>query len=131
MACSAIPLRPHHGMCICFFTGKGYSKEFTENMYKVIEALRSGASVRLTCCADAVCAACPENAEGVCRAEEKASAYDRGVLCACGLKEGDALPYAAFHLAVTERVLKAGKRESICGGCEWNSICAEAEKLVR
>ena len=30
--CSMICLRPHHGMCLAYFEGKGYSDGFTVNM---------------------------------------------------------------------------------------------------
>ena len=29
-----LKLRAHHGMCLAFFEGKGYSSAFTENMEK-------------------------------------------------------------------------------------------------
>ena len=32
-----LKLRAHHGMCLAFFEGKGYSSAFTENMGKVLE----------------------------------------------------------------------------------------------
>lgn len=36
---SECKIRFHHGLCIGFFEGKGYSREFTENMTDVIEFL--------------------------------------------------------------------------------------------
>ena len=32
-------IRAHHGMCVAFFQGKGYSSEFTYHMSKIIEQL--------------------------------------------------------------------------------------------
>lgn len=32
-------LRPHHALCILSFRGKGYSDEFIDNMYKMIDEL--------------------------------------------------------------------------------------------
>lgn len=32
-----ICLRPHHGMCLAYFEGKGYSDGFTVNMQKMLE----------------------------------------------------------------------------------------------
>ena len=34
-----IRLRPHHGMCLAYFEGKGYSDDFTENMQHMLELL--------------------------------------------------------------------------------------------
>ncbi|HEZ7990826.1 MAG TPA: hypothetical protein RWO66_07705 [Ruminococcus sp.] len=51
---SEIFLRPHHGLCIGFFEGKGYSDEFTANMSAVIEKLQNtDPHVTLTCGFDA------------------------------------------------------------------------------
>ena len=30
-------LRPHHGLCIAFFEGKGYNQKFVENMTNVVQ----------------------------------------------------------------------------------------------
>ncbi|MCD7883612.1 MAG: DUF1284 domain-containing protein [Lachnospiraceae bacterium] len=34
-----IPLRPHHGMCLAYFEGKGYSEGFIAHMQNVLELL--------------------------------------------------------------------------------------------
>ena len=122
-----MPLRPHHGMCFPFYEGKGYSADFTDHMGRVIRALseRPETSVRLTRSADAVCAHCPNNLGGICKSTEKVARYDAAVLDACGLKDGDALPYADFAAKVKERILDAGLRQSICGDCEWDAICSK------
>ncbi len=118
-------LRPHHGMCFQFYEGKGYSAEFTDHMGRVIRTLceRPEMPVRLTCSADAVCEHCPNNDGGTCKSADKVKRYDAAVLDACGLSEGDTLPYADFAARVTERILDAGLRRSICGDCEWDAIC--------
>ena len=36
---SVYSIRAHHGMCLYFFQGKGYSGEFVENMAKMREIL--------------------------------------------------------------------------------------------
>lgn len=58
------------------FVGKGYSKEFTENMTCVIKALESGEYLVLTNGADDICRACPYNTNGICKDEEKVNRYD-------------------------------------------------------
>ena len=32
-----LKIRAHHGMCLHFFEGKGYSNEFTAHMQKIYE----------------------------------------------------------------------------------------------
>jgi hypothetical protein len=120
-------LRPHHGMCFSFYEGKGYSAEFTDHMGRVIRELSEHpqTTVRLTVSADAVCAHCPNNDGGVCRSADKVRRYDKAVLDACGLKDGDELPYEEFAARVGERILDAGLRRNICGDCEWDAICTK------
>lgn len=43
-----ICLRPHHGMCLAYFEGKGYSDGFTVNMQKMLEFFEKGADIELT-----------------------------------------------------------------------------------
>lgn len=122
-----IRLRPHHGMCFQFYEGKGYSAAFTDHMGRVIRALseRPDMPVKLTLSADVVCEHCPNNVEGICQSIEKVMRYDAAVLNACGLQDGDELPYAHFAARVKERILDAGLRCGICGDCEWDAICAK------
>ena len=32
-----IPLRPHHGMCLAYFKGEGYSNGFTAHMAEMLK----------------------------------------------------------------------------------------------
>ncbi len=48
-----ICLRPHHGMCLAYFEGKGYSDGFTVNMQKMLEFFEKGADIELTVSGDA------------------------------------------------------------------------------
>ena len=34
-----IPVRPHHGMCLAYFIGKGYSEGFSAHMEKMLHIL--------------------------------------------------------------------------------------------
>ena len=40
-------IRAHHGMCLAFFQGKGYSREFTEHMEKIKRELEKNPMVCL------------------------------------------------------------------------------------
>lgn len=116
-------IRPHHGMCIAFFQGKGYSDEFTAHMRMMIEKLESNPTVCITAQMDAVCVKCPNNMQGICEAAGKAEAYDKLVLSSCGLSDGMIMPYQDFKKSVYENILIPGKRGEICGNCQWNSLC--------
>ena len=39
---SPLPLRAHHGMCLAFFEGKGYSDGFTAHMRDILHSLKGG-----------------------------------------------------------------------------------------
>ena len=72
---------------------------------------------------DDICAACPNTQDGVCATAEKVARYDREVLRHCGLSTGDTLPFRELEARVRETILLPGKREEICGDCQWSSLC--------
>lgn len=116
-------IRPHHGMCIAFFQGNGYSDEFTAHMSGVLHKLEDNPIICITTQTDIICSKCPNNIQGVCETEKKVAEYDRQVLKYCGLSDGMVLPYLDFRKLVYEKILFSGKREEICGNCEWDEIC--------
>lgn len=114
-------LRAHHGMCLPFFRGEGYSGAFVENMSRMQAILGENPPICLMDSADDICAACPNRQMENCA--EKASRYDREVLRRCGLSAGQVLPYREFSRRVMETILRPGKRAEICGDCQWSSLC--------
>ncbi len=116
-------IRAHHGMCFSFFQGKGYSGEFTENMQKMKEKLEQNPTVVLLQETDDVCACCPNNRQGRCLSMEKVERYDSQVLALCGLAPGDQMRWKEFERLVREKILTPGRREEICGDCEWSDLC--------
>ena len=123
----SICLRPHHGMCFQFYEGKGYSEDFTDHMGRVIRECEASPEqkVTLVCSTDFVCSSCPNNINGVCNTEDKVMRYDKAVLEACGLRDGDEIPYSQFIDAVRLQVIASGRRKSICGDCSWDYICSK------
>ncbi len=118
-----LPLRPHHGMCLAYFRGYGYSGEFARGMEKTKTELESGAAVRLTLQPDRICDVCPNLAGTECASLEKVERYDRRVLALCSLSEGTVLPYPVFSALIRHRILLPGLREQVCGDCCWNALC--------
>lgn len=116
-------LRAHHGMCLAFFQGKGYSNEFTQHMAKIQEQLSHNPTVCITNQLDVICGACPNHHDGICQTQDKVAEYDRQVLDQCGLTAGTVMPYRDFQQLVNERILLMGKREEICGDCQWTALC--------
>lgn len=116
-------IRPHHGMCLSFFQGKGYSDEFVKNMTNIKRELAVNPLIYITCGTDDVCAICPNNVDGVCATAEKVAQYDNQVLLKCNISEGDVMPFLEFERLVCEKILHCGKRKEICGNCQWDSLC--------
>ena len=66
-----IPLRPHHGMCLAYFKGEGYSNGFTAHMAEMLKIFLEGKKIRLHVDTDEICSACPNNLGGHCEAGDK------------------------------------------------------------
>lgn len=116
-------IRAHHGLCLNFFKGKGYSNEFTENMAEIKKALADNPLVCVTSQADAICSVCPKNTCGACEDENKVFEYDRQVLLRCNISDGEIIPFPDFEKLIHNNILKTGKRREICGDCQWDSLC--------
>ena len=127
-----IKLRAHHGMCLAFFEGKGYSAGFTAHMARILEYLeQENPTVTVVAEADCICGGCPNLTDGRCRKAALVQGYDRQVLSLCGMEEHSSLPWREFAARVAEYILSQGRRSEICGGCQWSSICKEKEALYR
>lgn len=127
-----IKLRAHHGMCLAFFEGKGYSAGFTAHMAQILEYLeQENPTVTVVAEADCICGGCPHLANGICENAALVQGYDRQVLSLCGMEERSSLPWREFAARVAECILSHGKRSEICGGCQWSNICKEKEALYR
>lgn len=120
-------LRAHHGLCLSFFKGKGYSSEFIANMTDIKSRLDKNPLVRIISRTDVICKKCPNNTGAKCKSEAKVAAYDRQVLSRCNLNDGDIMPYHDFRSLVYQNILLPGKREEICANCRWTSLCQTPE----
>ena len=91
-----IHLRPHHGLCIQQFVGRGYSEDFVKNMTELIGRLQSSPQqmIELCCRADDLCGSCPHRVENGCTSGQK-----------------------------VQQIIHAGKLGSVCRECEWLSLC--------
>lgn len=110
-------------MCLCFFEGKGYSDGFTGHMTEMKRLLEENPPVHIVARTDDICSACPNNRAGVCTTAEKVEEYDRLVLERCGISEGEVMGFLDFKRRVCHHILYLGKREEICGDCQWSPLC--------
>ena len=93
-------IRAHHGMCLAFFEGKGYSDHFTQHMGNIKKKLEKNMVICLADDTDEICKYCPNNKNGICESEEKILSYDRAVLRLCGLEAGTFIDWSTFSSMV-------------------------------
>lgn len=91
-----IPLRPHHGMCLAYFKGEGYSNGFSAHMQEMLDIFQKGAKIQLHADTDEICSACPNNEKGCCSSFSLVEAYDNAVLELCGLENGQIMEFDDF-----------------------------------
>lgn len=124
-----VRIRAHHGMCIAYFEGKGYSDGFVHHMMLVKQRMQDNPRIRVICSADEVCRLCPNNRDGVCETAGLTEGYDTAVMRLCGLSDGAETEWEEFAGLVKERILEKGRRKEICGGCQWNDICEKRRRI--
>lgn len=116
-------LRPHHGLCIRFFEGKGYSGEFTEHMAEVIRNLDKDTQIRITAGCDCICGKCPNYNGTKCGSEDHVMSFDREVMVFAGISPEQKLTYGEFQNKIEEGIFIPGRFELVCGDCAWGEIC--------
>lgn len=123
---TSLILRPHHGLCIQHFIGKGYDDAFVHNMTRVIKKLDCDPNqlILLSCNTDALCASCPHNIEKQCADALKVLQYDTRCLALCRLENNTAISWANFKDLVLKNILIPHRLQEVCTGCEWLSVCA-------
>lgn len=119
-----IRIRPHHGLCVQHYRGKGYSEAFVAHMSEIVAALnRSNSRVELVEGADDICSACPNCVDGVCQDEAKVRRFDSQVLALGLLHEGDVITARDFTRRLRHTIIYQGRMGEVCGDCEWAWIC--------
>ncbi len=119
-------LRPHHGLCLHYFRGEGYSEEFIKNMQSIVDELHTNPTILLVPGADSVCRTCPNRIGDIdCACDEKVLRYDQKVLELCGLTISSTLTWDELEKKVHQHILSQNLRESICGDCSWNQLCTD------
>lgn len=128
-----IRLRGHTLLCLQGFRGEGYSPEFTENLAAIARslALNPDQLVQVVEEPDAVCGACPHQAQSGCtlngrESETEMRAQDHVVLTRLGLQAGTVVRWGDV-LACIRSAVRGSDLPGICGSCRWLPLgyCAE------
>lgn len=132
-----INIRPHHMLCLQFFEGKGYSKEFVENMMEIKKKLdRDNPVVRLVQEADSICHNCPKRENRECDEANIIAGHDRRVLSRVEkelrvLSQSDKEIVCNWNEIVElihRNIIDAKKIKEVCVQCQWSDICFKKEK---
>lgn len=118
-----IRLRPHHGLCIRHFEGKGYSEAFVEHMTEVIKRLQAGADIEIVDSSDEICSCCLHWKENHCDSEKRVCEFDKRVLEMTQVSSFETLSYDEFQERIQKYIVDAGRFNEVCGDCGWGQIC--------
>lgn len=123
-----VSLRGHHLICLHFFRGQGYSKEFIEHLSHLIESARTLGG-RVSSGADDVCSACPYVDGRSCAyavgADKEVRDMDDRALALLGYAEGDHWKWDDL-LGKSASVFHAWFAQE-CAGCRWRANCEEGD----
>ncbi|NOZ59688.1 MAG: DUF1284 domain-containing protein [Euryarchaeota archaeon] len=118
-------LRPHHLLCVLKFAGEGYSREFVENFWEVLEGLVCGDRLEVVAGGDEICRKCPHFSRGRCfqsgESEERVRRMDALALSRLQVRTGERLDFSE----AVRRVLSIPEDElmEVCNGCRWLQRC--------
>lgn len=128
-------------MCAHGFQGKGYSPEFVDNFWRVVELMKDG-DVEIEVVAgveDRICGPCPNNLEasgggnGVgCVQEPKIRKLDDAYVATLGVRPGDVLRWKDVKQLVVRKVTDEAFDRN-CEPCNWRKlgVCKDALQSMR
>lgn len=123
MSNKRIKLRPHHFLCMRFWIGNGYSKEYTERVEEILPAMKSGEKVYVEFGPDSLCEKCPHLKNGICDSQDRVVEFDRKVAEYCSLKNGEETDWDKVFQSVSSGIMNQNRFDLICGDCAWAEIC--------
>ncbi len=112
-------LRGHHLICLNFFKGEGYSKEFIENIERILKEKE----IEVVSGADDVCSKCPYLRGGFCNYKEDAEKEIRELdELACELLSPGSITSWDEIKNKLPKIMKKWK-ELACRNCDWIEVC--------
>ncbi|WP_284693945.1 DUF1284 domain-containing protein [Paraclostridium ghonii] len=112
------------------FIGRGYSKEFTDNMIEIISKLNENKNqnIKITANLDSICSKCPNNIDNeYCVTDEEVLQMDNKVIHYFNIIEG-VYKYEKIENLIYNNI-NEDIIEEICKNCSWykNTNC---KKLI-
>lgn len=124
-----IKLRPHHLLCTQGYSGKGYSREFVENMTEIVKSIKNEkVQVQLIFSEDDICSKCPNLSENNICKSDTVNIIDNKVIKYFELEEKiyeyeSLIRYIKSH--ITKEIM-----DDICGNYEWYSISKCKKRML-
>lgn len=121
-----ISFRGHHLVCLHFFQGEGYSREFVDNLRHLLQKADEDGEIVVVEGADDVCRACPHLEGNRCShkqdSDREVRRLDGDALRLLEVKPGDRIKWQDLRLKV-----QSASDEwfaLFCGGCDWKDLCS-------
>ena len=114
-------LRGHHLICLNFFKGEGYSREFVENIWRILEE----ESIHVVFGADDVCIKCPYLKNRICtyseESEQNVTELDQMAYRLLSIYPGNTASWNGIKRRIPE-IMRRWKKFA-CGDCDWKNVC--------
>lgn len=124
-----IKLRPHHLLCTQGYSGKGYSREFVENMTEIVKSIKNEkVQVQLIFSEDDICSKCPNLSENNICKSDTVNIIDNKVIKYFELEE-KIYEYESLIRYIKSHIIKE-IMDDICGNCEWYSISKCKKRML-
>lgn len=123
-----LKFRGHHLICLHFFKGEGYSREFIENLKNLVERAEKGEEIEVVAGADDVCRLCPYLTGDRCMHKDDADAeikkLDNMAINYLGVSIGGKVKWGE----IKNKVNFASKKffSAFCDGCDWERVCTRS-----
>lgn len=126
---SITKIRAHHLLCVQGFHGYGYSRDFIDNMAKIIKNINSNPDLEIEIISecDFICQHCPHNVEGTCQKKpdsaQKIRDTDMYVLEKIDLKERTTGKARDIFSLINAKLRDSSDIQELCGDCGWKGKC--------
>lgn len=115
-----LEIRPHHFFCMKAFIGRGYSKDFTDNMTDIILSLNKSKNqdIKITANLDSVCYKCPNNIDyKFCTTDKEVIEMDKKIMEHFNIIEG-IYKYEKIENLIYNNI-SVEIIEEVCKSCSW------------
>ena len=119
-----IRLRGHHLICLQFYRGEGYSRDFVEHLFHILERVKFE-DVEVVEGVDDICSVCPHNSGNICTysdsAESEVREIDKLAVELLSLRTSSKVKWNEIRGRV-KSILGTWK-EKVCKSCSWKEVC--------